>query len=52
MEFEPERAALGLAGVSLFGPGGLAQVASADRAAGGGLDWTAVQIGSALPAGP
>lgn len=48
-EFEPERAALGLAGVSLFGPGALAQVASGDRAAGGGLDWAAVgdRIGAA-----
>lgn len=48
-ELDPGRAALGIAGVSLFGPGALAQVASADRAAGGGLDWTAIEqrIGAA-----
>jgi glucose-1-phosphate thymidylyltransferase len=44
-ELDPEGAALGIAGVSLFGPGALNRVASVARTADGELDWTAVAEG-------
>jgi glucose-1-phosphate thymidylyltransferase len=41
-ELDPERASLGMAGVSLFGAGALTAVARAENGTGGDLDWTAV----------
>jgi glucose-1-phosphate thymidylyltransferase len=44
-ELDPDRAPLGVAGVSLFGPGAVRRVTSRDWAPRGELDWAAIAEG-------